>query len=210
MGRRRRGTAAASGDGLDPGALILRAAGDLLVTRGLDELTVTEIIAAAGISRPTFYGYFESKHAVVAELARDLIEDNTHREWMHWLASSEASTVDEMRRRWHDTIVRWQENSPILRAAAQGWRSHNTAFRGWEAAFDKYTASVEDHINRARAEGQALPGGDAHGLAASLVWMSENAMFLSVTRDDATFNDPDKLAAALTEVWHRSIYGINP
>ncbi len=208
VARRRRGANANdTSQATDPGALILGATGELLASRSLDELTVTDVIAAAGISRPTFYGYFESKHAVVAELARVLVEDMTQSEWMQWLEHADTPTLEQMHTRWRETITGWQAHDAVLRAAAQGWRSHNTVFSGWEQAFDTYTARVRDHIDRARAAGSAPPGGDSAALAAALVWMSENAMFLSITRDGPTFTDPDTVAGALTEVWHRGIYG---
>lgn len=42
-------------------AKLLRAAAELFVARGLGEVSVEEIIATAGISRATFYGFFANK-----------------------------------------------------------------------------------------------------------------------------------------------------
>jgi AcrR family transcriptional regulator len=45
---------------------ILAATEGLLRERRLEDLTVVDMIEAAGCSRPSFYMYFESKHAAVA------------------------------------------------------------------------------------------------------------------------------------------------
>ena len=48
-------------------ARILEVCGELFRTRGFDETTVDAIAARAEISRQTFFNYFPSKEAVLAE-----------------------------------------------------------------------------------------------------------------------------------------------
>src|SRR3954454_15051091 len=72
--RRDRGT---TGQGRSPSRdvrrAILDATEELLTTRRFDEIAVADVLAAAGVSRASFYFYFESKHAVLAELVRDAV-----------------------------------------------------------------------------------------------------------------------------------------
>src|SRR5436190_23480770 len=49
---------------------ILAATEKLLEEQRFDELAVADILKAANVSRSSFYFYFESKHAVLAELVR--------------------------------------------------------------------------------------------------------------------------------------------
>ena len=49
---------------------ILAATTGLLAERAFADLSVAEILTAAGVSRGTFYFYFDSKHDVLAELVR--------------------------------------------------------------------------------------------------------------------------------------------
>jgi AcrR family transcriptional regulator len=48
---------------------IRRKAGDLIVARGLDNVTIQEIASAAGIAKGTFYLHFSGKQALVLEYA---------------------------------------------------------------------------------------------------------------------------------------------
>ena len=49
---------------------ILDALAQLLERGSFAELTVADILSAAGVSRGSFYFYFDSKHDVLAELVR--------------------------------------------------------------------------------------------------------------------------------------------
>src|SRR5215216_5355986 len=53
---------------------ILDATEGLLVDHRFDQLTVADILSAARVSRASFYFYFQSKHAVLAELVRAVVD----------------------------------------------------------------------------------------------------------------------------------------
>ena len=53
---------------------VLSATERLLASSRLDELTVVDLIEDAGISRASFYVHFECKHAAVAALAENAME----------------------------------------------------------------------------------------------------------------------------------------
>src|SRR6516165_12625422 len=65
---------------------ILDATARLLAGRSFTNLTVSEILASAGVSRGTFYFYFDSKQAVLAELVRRAVAQG-HAAAGPWLAS---------------------------------------------------------------------------------------------------------------------------
>jgi AcrR family transcriptional regulator len=56
---------------------LLTAAGALLAERGLAQVSVEQILLAAGISRGTFYGYFGSKAELAAAILRPVFEEGT-------------------------------------------------------------------------------------------------------------------------------------
>ncbi|HEX3277846.1 MAG TPA: TetR/AcrR family transcriptional regulator, partial [Thermoleophilaceae bacterium] len=81
----------------------------LLGEKSLGEIGVDELAAGAGISRPTFYFYFESKTAVLRALVERLA-DQMYAEAAAWLAREGDSP--EL------TISR------SIEAGAEQWREH--------------------------------------------------------------------------------------
>ncbi|WP_433050594.1 TetR family transcriptional regulator [Dactylosporangium sp. CS-033363] len=71
---------------------ILEALRHLLDERTFDSLSVAEIIAAAGVSRASFYFYFPGKQAALAELVRRAVGAG-HQAAEPWLASPGPSAV---------------------------------------------------------------------------------------------------------------------
>ncbi|MER7280758.1 helix-turn-helix domain-containing protein [Dactylosporangium sp. NPDC000244] len=69
---------------------VLDALRELLDTRTFDSLSVAEIIAAAGVSRASFYFYFPSKQAALAELVRRAVGAG-HVAAEPWLSSAAPS-----------------------------------------------------------------------------------------------------------------------
>jgi AcrR family transcriptional regulator len=55
-------------------AKIRRVAGDLIISKGIDNTTVEEITAAAGIAKGTFYLHFKGKDDLVLEYAHRRLE----------------------------------------------------------------------------------------------------------------------------------------
>src|SRR5580700_10981909 len=73
----------------DGRSAILEATEQLLAEKPLDEITVFDVIAAAGVSRATFYLYFESKNAAVATLAEEVIERIYAELWVPFITGAE-------------------------------------------------------------------------------------------------------------------------
>lgn len=80
---------------------ILRSAKDLLVTQGIDRFTVAEVAQASHLSKPSLYYYFESKEALVFDLAIEAyeLEYNAVAETVHTAESGVAALVDLIRTR---------------------------------------------------------------------------------------------------------------
>ncbi|MBE6529735.1 MAG: TetR/AcrR family transcriptional regulator [Ruminococcaceae bacterium] len=56
----------------------------LLAKKGIDQITVSELVQVAGVSRNAFYRNYESKEALVAEICRDVTErlSGVAHEWL--------------------------------------------------------------------------------------------------------------------------------
>jgi len=179
----------------------------LLSDRGLDDLTVVDIIEEAGISRATFYMYFESKHAPVAALAQEVLEELTEELWGAWLAGDEPATESLMADHWLQTIARWREHQDVLVAAAHGWRTQPGAYARWGATFQRLVARVADWIEQVRAAHGAPAGLDASALASVLMWLDESAIYMAFTGQAPELASDEELAKTLAGVWIRAIFG---
>src|ERR1700749_4889300 len=73
------------GDTTDLREAILAATAELLADRQFGDLAVGDILAAAGVSRRSFYFYFDSRHDVLAELVRRAVARG-HDAGAPWLA----------------------------------------------------------------------------------------------------------------------------
>ncbi len=80
---------------------ILRSAKELLVTQGIERFTVAEVAQASQLSKPSLYYYFESKEALVFDLAIGAFELEycAIAETVHAADSGVAALVDLVRTR---------------------------------------------------------------------------------------------------------------
>lgn len=187
--------------------VILAATEHLLADRPLDELTVVDIIEEAGVSRATFYIYFESKHAAVAAVAEAVLNAAYEELWAPWFAGAEpmihSSFVDHMRQ----GINLWREHRAVMVAAAQGWRTNPDVYHQWGEIWKRYVADIRDYIELVGEAGLAPSGLEAGALAAALTWMNESALYLAATGEAPELADDDLLATTLASVWWTAIHG---
>jgi TetR/AcrR family transcriptional regulator, ethionamide resistance regulator len=192
-----------AGEDRDARQAILDATRALLGQRRFDELSVADILAAAGVSRGTFYFYFAGKPEVLADLVRDAIRQGQEAA-RPWLA---RSGPDE-----HYATVRhgisegarlWRAQAPVLRAIVENWRGDPELTGLWLQMMGGFTAATAARI---RADS---PGGlpvDADALAGALTWLGERLYYLAAI-GVAPFDDQDVLVSVLTHIWMSSVYG---
>src|SRR5919197_277684 len=189
---------------------ILAATEDLLYERTFDELRVEDILEAAQISRGSFYLYFESRHAVLAELVRNAFGEVTASSWP-WVDHEPDRPVRE-------TLVHavevgramWRKHGPVLRAMVESWRSDPVLTDLWFEIMEGFIARTAERIEEARARGQAPAGrADPQVLAGLLAWMGERVHYLA-TLGYPRFADEESFMKALAEVWYLAVFGSPP
>jgi AcrR family transcriptional regulator len=191
--------------GTDTRGTILAAAEQLLETRRLDELTVVDLIREAGVSRATFYMYFESKHAAVAARAEALMEQ-IHDLWSPWLNDGGPEHAAELEQLWLRSIEFWRQHRALLMAAAEAWRADVIVSEAWMVLMRRFAGTVADHITRARRAGVAPPRPNAAILATLLVWLNESALYMEFGSSAPPPEEDGILAATLSAIWLRVIY----
>lgn len=176
---------------------ILTTARTLLAARPMSQITIDDLAAGAGISRSSFYFYFDSKLAVLRALL-DGIGDQMAADTADWLCG-ESSDEDSLRRSLATSVRLWREHGPLLRQAlvADDPDPELRAFR--ERIVDGFVVKAAQRIQRDRDTGAAPPGPEPEALARALVQMK--FAVLSTSAGDDTVVD------TLATIMQRAIYG---
>jgi AcrR family transcriptional regulator len=188
-------------------AAILANAWELLATKPVGDITIEELASGAGLSRPTFYFYFDSREAVIRVLAANVAE--RLRETVLRQLAGEATDVDPafvVHRIAERYMQRWRAEGPILRAMVPLYESDPKHRAFWDGITGEIVDGLAAAIEAERANGRALSGPDAHDLARALVGMAWRAGYdLSLTEPSAETDT--RVVDTLTIIWMRALYG---
>ncbi len=188
---------------------ICEAAERLMAARPFAELSVADVIEEAGVSRASFYFYFGSKYALLARLAERISTSvfGFGRSWFDGVG--EAAAHAELTEAVGGAFQTWSEHAPVLRALIEAGPGGEETAQLWEQLMERFTDAATARIERDRASGAApADRPDARTLAASLVWMTERALYLSISGGEPAFDDRERAVATLAEVWWRAIYRV--
>jgi TetR/AcrR family transcriptional regulator, ethionamide resistance regulator len=188
---------------------ILDATEYLLAQQRFDELSVADILSSARVSRASFYFYFESKYAVLAELVRRAVNQAlaAAQPWVEKDTESPERTLQQGTRQ---GLQLWMKHAPVLRAIVENWRSDERLAALWMEMMEGFTTAATHRIERDRATGRApLTDVDASTLASTLTWMSERIYYLAVIGHPA-FHNEQQVIDVLTDVWLSVIYNGPP
>lgn len=186
---------------------MLDALRDLLHGHTFDSLSVAEIIAAAGVSRASFYFYFPGKQAALAELVRRAVGAG-HQAAQPWTQSSPASPVnsrDALRSGIDAGATLWLDNAGVLRAIVESWGSDPQLRDLWLAQMATFTAAALARIQADPEAMRRLADVDVPALAASLTWLGERLYYLAAS-GVAPFDDREVLVSTLYHVWTSTLY----
>lgn len=170
---------------------IVEATVDLLA-RGTPfaDITIEQIVKEAGLSRPTFYAYFQDKRALVLELAatvRDAVAEAAD----PWLSSGEGdvrqtlAAVLEAFRAYRHAL------SAVVEAA--GYDEEVSLF--WHALHDRFRGAA---VARVREGHPDLSPERVDARAFTLVWMTERAMTVHLAQSSV---DESALLDELALAW---------
>jgi TetR/AcrR family transcriptional regulator, ethionamide resistance regulator len=188
---------------------ILDALRGLLRDRTFDTLSVAEIITTAGISRASFYFYFASKQAVLAELVRRAVGAG-HAAAQPWVQGRSSSPRETLRAGIDGGAGLWLSNAAVLRAIVESWASDPQLRELWLSQMATFTDAAVTRIETDRQADPALEtrlaGVDVYALAASLTWTGERLYYLAAC-GVPPFDDRTVLVNTLTHLWVSALYG---
>jgi TetR/AcrR family transcriptional regulator, ethionamide resistance regulator len=187
-------------------AAVLEATSGLLATTSLAELSVAQILDAAGVGRTSFYEHFASKDDVVVKLMASL-SDEVARELGPIFDRGDRSPDEAFRLGLANLVDAASRSAPLVIAVAEEWPAIAELRAIWFQMLGDFTARLARLIDRERAVGVAPPGADAQALAASLVWTAERSFHVAAGGDHPTLREPRALVEPLVQLFVGSIYG---
>jgi AcrR family transcriptional regulator len=204
--RRQQGRRAAprEGGGPDLHEAILSATTGLLTDHDFGDLAVSDILTAAGVSRGTFYFYFDSKHDVLAELVRRAVAQG-HAAAAPWLANP-ADPAIALRAGITAGAELWRSSAPVLRAIVENWRTDPRLTTLWLDQMQTFTDATIAQLSTDPRVLRRLNDGDIPALASALTWLGERLYYLAAT-NTPPFDDQETLVSTLLYIWSSTLYG---
>lgn len=166
------------------------------------ELTVAQIIAAAGVARSTFYARYADKPAMLTALSGHTLARlyDAPREWVRKGPDvTRADLVGGMRR----LLDTYLEDEVVMRAVAEASAYDAGVREAYLGAVEDYARALARMIRAGRRAGR-MRALDAAETAEALAWMSERVVSrLSLGASPARL---DRIAEALADVFWRTLF----
>lgn len=180
---------------------ILRAARTVFEGRGFVDTRVADIVAAADVAQGTFYTYFDSKEAVFAEVAQQVIDtmmDDLHTEYV-----PDMDPVERVRRALERFIDAFRPNAVMIGLIEQVGTFTPEMRKLRLHLRESFVDRSARGIRRMQSEGVADPKVDPVMMAEVLGAMVDQICYVWLFLGKEF--DADKAIEALTTVWARGI-----
>jgi AcrR family transcriptional regulator len=167
------------------------------------ELSVERIVKEAGISRATFYVYFEDKGDLLRALAEDFIERLLVAAASWWQLPAEATKADlrTAMRAIFDAYIPHK----VVMAAVVEVASYDAGLRTlFGDLLEGTITKVAEHIDSGQKDGFVVADLDPQRTAAWLTWMAERGLYQLVAT--ATPAASERLLDALTDITWNTLY----
>jgi AcrR family transcriptional regulator len=170
---------------------------------GFTEISVERLVAAAGMSRSTFYVYFEDKGDLLRAWFGEIIAELTAATDRWWTLGADATREDL--REILDNVVATYRPHTTLMAATYDAAAYDASVRELvETMMAGNLAALRKHIKTGQKEGfidDTLPAAET---AAWLVWMEERGLHQLVRGADGP--ELDRLIDAYTAIFWNTLY----
>lgn len=167
------------------------------------ELSVDRLATEAGISRASFYIYFEDKGHLLRRLATQVFGDLTGAAQLWWSESSrqDPGTVHAAM---VAIIAAYRRHQPVLIALNELAAYDSAVGDTYRELLEEVTAGFEAVIAAGQASGAIRPHLPPATTASTLVWMVERTCQQTLPSQPASFDA--ELADVLTEITWSALY----
>ena len=183
---------------------IRQAAAEILAAAGMAGLSVSAVMAQAGVSRTAFYRIFDDIDAVVDAVLQPIATElvSASGDWFRGQNGSPEvvhANVLSFARAYHPY-------GPTLEAISVGAALDPGLRATWDSLITAFCDQTEAAIIRDQRAGAIDSAIDAHGAAQALTWMGEQTSRRLMVRRHA--GTPEDYADLLTPIWTRTLFGV--
>jgi AcrR family transcriptional regulator len=167
------------------------------------DISVEQVISRAGVSRSTFYSYFDDMGHVLRTVGAGVVGEvvESAREWMDLDSGVSQARLTEI---FGGLITTYRRRAKLLAALADA-SSYDTGVREeFHRLLTIGHTELAKHIRRAQQSGSANSALDPESTAAWLVWMIERGLYQQIR--PATGQQAKRHVAALAAIVWRTLY----
>ncbi|MFY9487625.1 MAG: TetR/AcrR family transcriptional regulator, partial [Solirubrobacterales bacterium] len=184
---------------------ILETAERLLETQSFHEISIDDLARGAGISRSTFYFYFESKQAVLLTLLdRIVLEANSARD--RAMEAIEHDPASFLREAINAYFTSFGSHLAVTLAGAEAQATSPQIRALWSEVREGWVRDACVVIDAERARGAAPVTVATRDLVIALIQMNESVLRSTFTGEAPAVN-PETLIDVLQSVWLNAVYG---
>jgi TetR/AcrR family transcriptional regulator, ethionamide resistance regulator len=164
------------------------------------DISVEQVISRAGVSRSTFYSYFDDMGHVLRVVGEGVVGEvvASAREWMNL---DTGPTEEQLNAVFAALIDTYRRRAKLLAALADASTSDPGVREEFHRLFAIGHLELSKHIQRAQAAGTARADLDPDPTAGWLVWMLERGLYQQI-RPLAPADVDRHVAALAAIVWH--------
>lgn len=167
------------------------------------ELSVDRLATEAGISRASFYIYFEDKGDLLRRLAGQVFEDLAHGADRWWSVAWRHDSGD-VHAAMTDIVASYRRHQPLLVALNEMAAYDPSVARTYRGLLTGISERLTRVIEDGQADGSVRPALPAATTASALTWMVERACQQNLPAQPAAYDA--ELAASLAEIVWGALY----
>lgn len=176
----------------------------LLGEQPYHEISIDDLASGAGISRSSFYFYFESKEAVLLSLLDEFVSQAN--------AASDAARAmieNDPQRFLRDVLAAYVTilgaHRGVMIAANQAAASNADLRKLWNGMRERWVQMAVDAITAERRRAGLKGALSERELAISLLAMNESVMYQVFAHEEPAV-DEDRVIDVLTNIWINAVY----
>jgi AcrR family transcriptional regulator len=168
------------------------------------EISVERLAAAGGLSRSTFYVYFEDKADLLETLTEEVIDGVLEAGKRWWEDLPPTLSHNELEIALRGVLEHYRTHGPLMRARLQAHSYDGVSARRFKETMDRATRGIAAHIEAGQRSGHVRSEIDPEATGAWFGCMVERGLFLLNNTD--TEIDVDRLGKSVADIIWNTLY----